>query len=130
MSELPQELMYSRVQRAITSKQTLSYVNANSTGTISSANGAQNILRIQLPQSDYLNPKQSYLQFKAKIVDDGGLAGSQFRNGIGCLFQAVRAYVGGQLVEDCTEYDILQRMLIDIECDDAKLGSNWYRNKC
>ena len=52
---------------------------------------------IQLPESDYLNPKQSYLQFKAKIVDDGGLAGSQFRNGIGCLFQAVRVYVGGQL---------------------------------
>ena len=73
--------MYSRVQRAITSKQTLSYVNSNQTGTISSANGAQNILRVQLPQSDYLNPKQSYLQFKAKIVDDGGLAGSQFRNG-------------------------------------------------
>ena len=77
------------------------------------------------PQNDYLNPKQSYLQFKANIVDDGGLAGSQFRNGIGCIFQAVRAYVGGQLVEDCTDYDILQRMLIDSECDDAKLGSNW-----
>ena len=34
---------------------------------------------------------------------------------------------GGQLVEDCTDYDILQKMLIDIECDDAKLGSNWYQ---
>ena len=65
------------------------------------------------------------MQFKARIVDDGGLAGSQFRNGIGGLFQAVRVYVGGQLVEDCTSYDILQRMLIDIECDDAKLGSNF-----
>ena len=46
MSVLPQKLMYSRVQRAITSKQTLSYVNSNQTDIISSANGAQNILRI------------------------------------------------------------------------------------
>lgn len=86
MSILLQELTYQRVQRAISSKKFLTYVNANSTGTISSANGAQNILRIQLPQNDYLNPKQSHLQFKAKIVDDGRLAGSQLRNGIRCLF--------------------------------------------
>lgn len=122
---IPLELMYEKVQRAISTRQTLQFVNANQSGTISSANGQQNILRVQLPSTEYLNCKQSYVQFKCKIVDDGGLVGGQFRNGIGGLFQAVRVFIGGTLVENCTDYHVLQRLLADIECDDAKLDSNW-----
>ena len=43
-------------------------VNADQTGTFSSANGAQNILKIQLPQSDYVNPKQSMLRLLMIVV--------------------------------------------------------------
>ena len=125
--KVPTELYYPSVARAIESRQVLTYVQSTSgSTTVSSASGAQNSRRFQLPQDAFLNPKQSYLEFDARIVDDGGAANQRFRNGIGSLFQRVNVYVAGQQIEQCADYNILQRMMIDSEADDATLNSNWY----
>jgi len=124
-SRIPSELLFDMVDRTVESTQKLYYIRPKSgNGTFTSQNGAPASLRFELPRILSADLKQSYASYSVSVVDAGGAANRQLSGG-GSIVRGERVLINGREEENLERVNQYRQLIADMECDDAKLNSNW-----
>ena len=122
---LPQKLLYQTKVEPAGAKSARSNIQPQN-GT--DGYGPNTVITFNLPTRNNLVfvPAESYLKFSATVKNNSGTASTYYRfdsNGAHGFIRRIRVFHGSNLLEDIDNYDMLAKMLMDLQApSDATYG--------